>query len=720
MIPRIYIRLVFILLSIVLTSFSSTVRGNKAETFSDYILIISSSCYADDWSTAIAKGIQAEIAKRDSSVFTRIEYADLTYNGTILSGRFSLQRTFILINQAQTNILTPTSIAIIGEEAWMIYRLMTFSEVWKKIPVTVCGVRPEIIANYPAYLSNQQITDKSLTPTVNTKGDFPAMFIHESGDEQTTLELINGFFPQTSNLVYINKKSYQDNYTLYMLRKILQHHPEIALTVLDGKNMSNEEIKEASLQQPEHSVILTRSYIIPQNWELQIPVFTLTDQQPKCKYIVGGSYTRIENLAAVTANAALLSSYSPEMANTISQKAVKTTELNKEAIDYFGVQQQAEKMQNVVYTNIPPSHFVKYFKNIAVILSLLSIALFFYLYRKRKHAHTQHILKSLERYKELYKEYQVIYENTPIGIALLNDRGDLLQCNTNANHFLFSMSRKGDTAFNLFTTPYFDRIVKKNVKRHHHVDKIIKCGQHYLRTIFSPIQDEETGQDNTLMFIIDNTQIWEAREEKETIHEIFNFAMEASSIGVVEYNLLTGEGLGTDAWYYNLGVIPGTPIFNSFINVLKDDQKEIEEFLQKAKAKEKEMYEGNLRIIVNGKTHWIRVRIKLTEYNPEKNRIIITEVTTNIDEQKENERELFIALQKAQESDKMKNAFIAKASTEIRFHTNEIVQLSTKIFEVQDQEERMELLSSLQENNEKLLAYISQIIESSKEESASK
>lgn len=88
------------------------------------------------------------------------------------------------------------------------------------------------------------------------------------------------------------------------------------------------------------------------------------------------------------------------------------------------------------------------------------------------------------------------------------------------------------------------------------------------------------------------------------------------------------------------------------------------------------------------------------------------ELATDITTRKQVELELILAKEKAEESDRLKSAFLAKMSHEIRTPLNAIVGFSSLLAEADD--ERESYMSLVEENNELLLNLISDILDISK------
>jgi len=98
-------------------------------------------------------------------------------------------------------------------------------------------------------------------------------------------------------------------------------------------------------------------------------------------------------------------------------------------------------------------------------------------------------------------------------------------------------------------------------------------------------------------------------------------------------------------------------------------------------------------------------------------RPLLISIERDITKDKLMEQELIDAKEKAEESDKLKSAFIANMSHEIRTPLNAIVGFSRIIAETQDPEERKSYYSIVETNNGRLLGLINEILDLSKIES---
>lgn len=88
-----------------------------------------------------------------------------------------------------------------------------------------------------------------------------------------------------------------------------------------------------------------------------------------------------------------------------------------------------------------------------------------------------------------------------------------------------------------------------------------------------------------------------------------------------------------------------------------------------------------------------------------------------VDERKNLETELIAARNRAEESDRLKSAFIANMSHEIRTPLNAIIGFTSVLPDLPDGEERQSLLDLINENTQKLLRIIDDVVNISKIES---
>ena len=131
-----------------------------------------------------------------------------------------------------------------------------------------------------------------------------------------------------------------------------------------------------------------------------------------------------------------------------------------------------------------------------------------------------------------------------------------------------------------------------------------------------------------------------------------------------------------------------------------------------------ELYEScQIQVPYTGKTYWAEFRGMVAARTIEGLPKYIVGTSLRIDERKNMEQELIEARNRAEESDRLKSAFIANMSHEIRTPLNAIIGFTSVLPDLQGDEERRELINLIQENNQKLLRIIDDVMNISKIES---
>lgn len=164
---------------------------------------------------------------------------------------------------------------------------------------------------------------------------------------------------------------------------------------------------------------------------------------------------------------------------------------------------------------------------------------------------------------------------------------------------------------------------------------------------------------------------------------------------------------------------PDTPLDALFNYVFPSDvahlSKSIEELCQCHVEELHEVYRVHLPH--TNKSYWTESYAAVASRNDEGKAKRIVGTSMRVDDRKAMEGALVEARNKAEESDRLKSAFIANMSHEIRTPLNAIIGFTSVLPDVQGDDERRELINLIQENNQKLLTIINDVMNISKIES---
>ena len=163
----------------------------------------------------------------------------------------------------------------------------------------------------------------------------------------------------------------------------------------------------------------------------------------------------------------------------------------------------------------------------------------------------------------------------------------------------------------------------------------------------------------------------------------------------------------------------GTTLEDLVNDMADSDQARIRKSLEDICAGRKEEYHeiSQVKIAHTDDYYWTEAYATVAARNDDGLPKYIVGTSTRIDERKAMESALMEARNKAEESDRLKSAFIANMSHEIRTPLNAIIGFTSVLPDVEGAEERNELINLIQENNQKLLRIVDDVMNISKIES---
>ena len=247
-----------------------------------------------------------------------------------------------------------------------------------------------------------------------------------------------------------------------------------------------------------------------------------------------------------------------------------------------------------------------------------------------------------------------------------------------------------------------------------------KKGGIELYTKISKIYDKQGDNNGFVLINIDNTERISSINRIRDFENFFLLISEYAKVGYAKLNLLTRNGYAIKQWYKNMGEDEDTPlveVVGIYNKMHPQDRVRVLAFFEKAKRGEATSFKSEMRVLKPGtlnQWNWVRMNVVLNRYDPENGLIELIGVNYDITELKETEQKLIEAKEKAEEADRLKSAFLANMSHEIRTPLNAIVGFSSLLVETEDQEEKHQYITIIEDNNKLLLQLISDILDLSK------
>ena len=199
---------------------------------------------------------------------------------------------------------------------------------------------------------------------------------------------------------------------------------------------------------------------------------------------------------------------------------------------------------------------------------------------------------------------------------------------------------------------------------------------------------------------------------------LFRIISEYAQVGYANYNLYNKEGYAQNVWLRNYGEADSAQIVDvigKYRHIHPEDRKPLLDLLTRFSAGEVQAATAICRVQHDdGRKTWIKTHLICRDYRPGEQVIDMLGINYDITALKQTEQELIAAKERAEESNKLKSAFLANMSHEIRTPLNAIVGFSSILAETDEEQEKREYISIIENNNALLLQLIGDILDLSK------
>lgn len=165
---------------------------------------------------------------------------------------------------------------------------------------------------------------------------------------------------------------------------------------------------------------------------------------------------------------------------------------------------------------------------------------------------------------------------------------------------------------------------------------------------------------------------------------------------------------------------PDTPIDAMWEYLDPSDVQRVRVALEDILAGRSDSYHQVYRVKLNNTMYWEESYATISARDDNGNPTSVVGTSLRIDEQKKMEADLINARNKAEESDRLKTAFLANMGHEIRTPLNAIVGFADLLPVIESDEERAQIITEIQNNNKKLLQIIDGLVSMSKIEAGAK
>lgn len=352
-------------------------------------------------------------------------------------------------------------------------------------------------------------------------------------------------------------------------------------------------------------------------------------------------------------------------------------------------------------------------------------------------AETQDSPHMASAYRALHNSERIlhnIYKNIPVGIELYNKNGDLIDLNKKELEMFHITHKEKIIGINIFENPVLPEEIKPKIKENEDIEftfqyDFSKINGYYesekssgflnLTTRITTLYDHARQPINYLLINVDKTENTIAYNKIQEFKNFFELVGDYAKVGYAHFDALSRDGYALSSWYKNVGEEEGTPlpeIIGIHSHFHPEDRAVMLDFLAAKVIKgESSKLCRDVRIRrADGNYTWTRVNVLVRNYRPQDNIIEMLCINFDITQLKETEQMLIKAKDKAEEADRLKSAFLANMSHEIRTPLNAIIGFSSMLEEAEDQEEKHQYITIIEDNNKLLLQLISDILDLSK------
>lgn len=284
-----------------------------------------------------------------------------------------------------------------------------------------------------------------------------------------------------------------------------------------------------------------------------------------------------------------------------------------------------------------------------------------------------------------------IYKNLPVGIELYDINGILIDLNDKELD-MFHLNKKEEIlGINIFENPIFPEEMKKKLRRNEDADftfryDFSKVGSYYqtekregtidLVTKVTTLYDDNHQPINYLLINADKTEMTVAYNKIQEFESFFELIGDYAKVGYAHYNIKTQKGYAQKSWYKNIGEVEDTPladIVGVYSHFHPEDLLSVTEFFKNVENGTETKLSKEVRILrEDGNYTWTCINLLLRNYDPENDIIELISINYDITKLKQTEMMLIKARDKAEESDRLKSAFLANMKHEIRTPLNAI------------------------------------------------
>lgn len=642
----------------------------------------------------------------------------------------------------------PSGIIYLGTNAWVLMRDRV-QEEWGDLPVIVCSETGEVV-DRTYYLKQQRPTDGSEIPLAEAIKGYNATGLTVPYYFEGSIDLIKQLMPGLNRLIVLSDRRYvsswirdriADEITVLFPGGRTDFYTEGDCPIDSLMTILSERDSTQSTAVLFYSWIMEKSFSDHALWVNSLyqsingisrhPVFSLNDLGVGHGFVIGGYFNN-----AKTIEKYLL----PLLPKVFAGESLAGTPVSfvnepQKYLDYELLKRVIPDAsmypRDAVYMNAPPTFWDKYWPSLltGIILFLLLAGGVWYYVSSTKHKIKEVEVRLLSRYRDLfnnmplpYARQRLVEGEKGIDVEILDVNRAFGRKIAPSKAVLFKRGAEIRDVLGQAYEPLLTAIPLVMEKRQSSsFEYFHEATSRYYKIMVMPTSEMDVIE----VFFIDITDIHNFQVHLEAMNHKLEMALEAADMV---------------PWRYNLD--KKTIIYDSKANMDKGGAEEsgntireisLDEYVGMIHPSFRSGVEQAFKDLCEGKVKKIRKEYCLNEMTPEGGHHEWEEIqviaeyddlfdkptsligsTISITERKQLEHDLRTAIDKAEESNRLKSAFLANMSHEIRTPLNAIVGFSNILATSEDIEEKRLFIDIIEKNNALLLQLVSDILDLSK------
>ena len=709
-----------------------------------YILCINSYTESSPWSSRLISNV-TEFVQKDPGITLYVEHLNML-----------LVENDSILEESKRNIFdkykgrSPRMLLLLGNSALLLRD--EYRKVWGDIPIVLCA-QEDYLDSYEAYIHRQPSTLEERTPLSYLVDPYNLVYLYADLYIPENIRLMKQMIPGMKEFIFIGdgRKVNQDNSVL-IEQELNTKYPDIKYKFWSAENMTTNQLLDSLyFVDTKTTGVLFASWFYKYAFAgtsmlatnshkliaaTSVPIFSLSMVNiASGKEGMLGGYTYNQDRY----DAALIQTISDVLKDkqarhipcyipTDGAPVINYEILVRDGLSLFTCP------ANTRFLNKPPTFWEHYrYFILGTLFSILLITLLF-LYRIRnlnalKKAQ-QNEIDAMATYKMLVNNMPILYMQEELVTDKNGNPIELIYRNVNSEFEKYFyrkeevIGRKGSEIFPE-SMPEFLHFTKMAL-----TEKRAITFPYYFKAIdtFYDVVLKGTHQGNMIdIFCLNSTELHKAQQKLSATNSKLAMALEVANIVPWKWDLKSKTilcdinrpiELSTDEQEVEDSQL-SVPDSQYFSKIFKEDRERVKQayrdLIEGRAEKVKEEYRiVNVQKNNLHKVEWVEAQAAVEARDEDGKPLTLIGSSLVITNRKKMEQELTTAKELAEESNRLKSAFLANMSHEIRTPLNAIVGFSGILASTEEEQEKQEYVSIIENNNTLLLQLISDILDLSK------